>query len=170
MKTDLEPWKSNLEPWKTIKTNLNHWKPIKTEMEPWKTNLEPSKLTWSCRGWLWGVQVVTGDSQEEVIIFRDKQTDMHHNIYITAGCEGPNSKNYWSWRSTRKKRRCSQIGGRPLKAKLGTINKYLEILARTASQGWEGMQPMLMIFLFHIKKIVWQFQMRILFNIVTNPS
>ena len=28
------------------------------------------------------VQVVTGDSQEEVIIFRDKQTDMHHNIYI----------------------------------------------------------------------------------------
>ena len=83
MKTDLEPWKSNLEPWKTIKTNLNHWKPIKTEMEPWKTNLEPSKLTWSCRGWLWGVQVVTGDSQEEVIIFRDKQTHMHHNIYIT---------------------------------------------------------------------------------------
>ena len=82
MKTDLEPWKSNLEPWKTIKTNLNHWKPIKTEMEPWKTNLEPSKLTWSCRGWLWGVQVVTGDSQEEVIIFRDKQTHMHHNIYI----------------------------------------------------------------------------------------
>ena len=84
MKTDLEPWKSNLEPWKTIKTNLNHWKPIKTEMEPWKTNLEPSKLTWSCRGWLWGVQVVTGDSQEEVIIFRDKQTHMHHNIYIIA--------------------------------------------------------------------------------------
>ena len=29
------------------------------------------------------VQVVTGDSQEEVIIFRDKQTDMHHNIYIS---------------------------------------------------------------------------------------
>ena len=82
MKTNLEPWKSNLEPWKTIKTNLNHWKPIKTEMEPWKTNLEPSKLTWSCRGWLWGVQVVTGDSQEEVIIFRDKQTHMHHNIYV----------------------------------------------------------------------------------------
>ena len=26
--------------------------------------------------------MVTGDSQEEVIIFRDKQTDMHHNIYI----------------------------------------------------------------------------------------
>ena len=81
MKTDLEPWKTNLEPWKTIRTNLNHWKPIKTEMEPWKTNLEPSKLTWSCRGWLWGVQVVTGDSQEEVMIFRDRQT-LHHNIYI----------------------------------------------------------------------------------------
>ena len=27
------------------------------------------------------VQVVTGDSQEEVIIFRDRQTH-HHNIYI----------------------------------------------------------------------------------------
>ena len=91
-------------------------------------------------------------------------------IIITAGCEDPNSKYYWSGRSTRKERRCSQIGGRPLKAKLGTINKYLEILARTASQGWEGIQPMLMIFLFHIKKIVWQFQMRILSNIVTNPS
>ena len=26
--------------------------------------------------------MVTGNSQEEVIIFRDKQTDMHHNIYI----------------------------------------------------------------------------------------
>ena len=40
------------------------------------------KLTWSCRGWLKGVQVVTGDSQEEVLIFRDKQTELHHNIYI----------------------------------------------------------------------------------------
>ena len=32
-----------------------------------------------------GVQVVTGDSQEEVIIFRDRQTDrqtLHHYIYI----------------------------------------------------------------------------------------
>ena len=27
------------------------------------------------------VQVVTGDSQEKVMIFRDKQT-LHHNIYI----------------------------------------------------------------------------------------
>ena len=26
--------------------------------------------------------MVTGDSQEEVLIFRDKQTHMHHNIYI----------------------------------------------------------------------------------------
>ena len=26
----------------------------------------------------------SGDSQEEVIIFRDTQTHMHHNIYITA--------------------------------------------------------------------------------------
>ena len=50
-----------------------------------KTNLEPSKLTWSWTGWLWGVQVVTGDSQEEVMIFRYRQTDrhtLHHNIYI----------------------------------------------------------------------------------------
>ena len=87
-KTNIEPQKTNLEPWKTIKTdlekwktNLNPWKPIKTDMEPWKTNLEPSKLTWSCTGWLWVVQVVTGDSQEKVMIFRDKQT-LHHNIYI----------------------------------------------------------------------------------------
>ena len=28
------------------------------------------------------VQVVTGDSQEEVIIFRYRQTELHHNIYI----------------------------------------------------------------------------------------
>ena len=28
------------------------------------------------------VQVVTGDSQEKVMIFRDKQT-LHHNIYIS---------------------------------------------------------------------------------------
>ena len=28
------------------------------------------------------VQVVKGDSKEEVIIFRDTQT-LHHNIYIT---------------------------------------------------------------------------------------
>ena len=86
--TNLEPWKTTLEPWITIKTdlekwktNLNPWKPIKTDLEPWKTNLEPSKLTWSWPGWLWGFQVVTGDSQEEVMIFRDRQT-LHHNIYI----------------------------------------------------------------------------------------
>ena len=44
-------------------------------MEPWKTNLEPSKLTCSCTGWLWVVQVVTGDSQEEVPIFRKTPTN-----------------------------------------------------------------------------------------------
>ena len=43
-----------------------------------KTNLELYKT-----GWLWVVQVVTGDSQEEVMIFRDNQTELHHNIYIT---------------------------------------------------------------------------------------
>ena len=74
MKTGLEPWRTNLEPWNTIKTIINHWKPTKTEMEPWKTNLEPSKLTRSCRGWLWVVQVVTGNSQEEVMIFHDRHT------------------------------------------------------------------------------------------------
>ena len=89
MKTDLEQWKTNLEPWKTIKTNLNHWKPIKTEMEPWKTNLELSKLTWSCRGWLWGVQVVTGNSQEEVMIFRDTQTDKHFIIIYISPSSSP---------------------------------------------------------------------------------
>ena len=26
--------------------------------------------------------MVTGDCQEEVLIFRDRQTHMHHNIYI----------------------------------------------------------------------------------------
>ena len=79
-------------------------------------------------------------------------------IIITAGCEDPNSKYYWSGRSTRKERRCSQIGGWPLKAKLGTINKYLEILARTASQGWEGMQPMLMIFCYTLKFFLHSFK------------
>ena len=69
------------QPWKHLETNLNPGKPIKTDMEPWKTNLEPSKLTWSCTGWLLGVQVVTGDSQEEVMIFRYTHT-LHHNIYI----------------------------------------------------------------------------------------
>jgi len=76
-----QPWtsKTNLEPWKS-KTNLNPWKSVITDMEPWKTNLQPSKLTRSWTGWLW---VVTGDSQEEVLIFRDKQT-LHHNIYIST--------------------------------------------------------------------------------------
>ena len=40
-----------------------------------KTNLELDRV-------VMGVQVVTGDSQEEVLIFRDTQTHMHHNIYI----------------------------------------------------------------------------------------
>ena len=40
-----------------------------------KTNLELDRM-------VMGVQVVTGDSQEEVLIFRDTQTHMHHNIYI----------------------------------------------------------------------------------------
>ena len=39
-----------------------------------KTNLELDRV-------VMGVQVFTGDSQEEVMIFRDKHT-LHHNIYI----------------------------------------------------------------------------------------
>ena len=60
-------------------------KTYKTDKKPWKTNLEPSKLTRGCTGWLGVVQVVTGDSQEEVMIFCYRQTDrqtLHHNIYI----------------------------------------------------------------------------------------
>ena len=70
IKTDLQKWK----------TNLNPLKPIITDMEPLKTNLEPSKLTQSCTGGLWVGQVVTGDSQEEVLIFRDKHTNTHFII------------------------------------------------------------------------------------------
>ena len=40
-----------------------------------KTNLELDRV-------VMGVQVVTGESQEELLIFRDTQTHMHHNIYI----------------------------------------------------------------------------------------
>ena len=47
-----------------------------------KSQSGTKKLTWSCTGWLWVVQVVTGDSKEEVMIFRDRQTELHHNIYI----------------------------------------------------------------------------------------
>ena len=64
-----KPTKNREKPWNHLETNLNPWKPIKTDMEPWKTNLEPSKLTQSCTGWLGGVQVVTGHSQGEVMIF-----------------------------------------------------------------------------------------------------
>ena len=47
--------------------------------------------------------MVTGDSQEEVIIFRDKQTHMHHNIYIITTTTTTNSKEFLdfysiSWR------------------------------------------------------------------------
>ena len=80
-----KPTKNNEKPWNHLETNLNPWKPIKTDMEPWKTNLEPSKLTRSCTGWWWGVQVVTGDSEEEVIIFRDKQTCII--IYISSSLQ-----------------------------------------------------------------------------------
>ena len=38
------------------------------------------KLTWSWTGWLWGVQLVTGDSHT--------QTELHHNIYFIAFSTG----------------------------------------------------------------------------------
>ena len=66
-----KPTKNREKPWNQLETNLNPWKPIKTDMEPWKTNLEPSKGVGSWTGCLWGVQVVTGDSQEELMIFRN---------------------------------------------------------------------------------------------------
>ena len=49
---------------------------MKSQSGTIKTNLELD-------GVVMGVQVVTGDSQEEVMIFRYKHTDTHHNIYIT---------------------------------------------------------------------------------------
>ena len=92
-------------------------------------------------------------------------------IIITAGCEDPNSKYYWSGRSTRKERRCSQIGVWPLKAKLGTINKYLEILPpllelpprdeKGCNQCW--------CFLLHIEIFFTQFQMTLLSYIAIHP-
>ena len=67
-----------------------------------KTNLELDRV-------VMGVQVVTGDSQEEVIIFRDRQT-LHHNIYIIASTiinikitiinKGPNTPPQMSWIGT----------------------------------------------------------------------
>ena len=43
--------------------------------------------------------MVTGDSQEEVLIFRDRQTDrqthMHHNIYIIIINNSSEGENVW---------------------------------------------------------------------------
>ena len=61
-------------------------------MKPYNPNLEPSKLTQSCTGWLWVVQVVTGDSQEEVMIFRDKETNTHFIIIYICHHQGKSSK------------------------------------------------------------------------------
>ena len=47
------------------------------------------------------VQVVTGDSQEEVIIFRDRQTDRHFTIiYISSPSSSSSSTSYFSSTST----------------------------------------------------------------------
>ena len=60
---------------KSLKTYKNRNVTMKNQFRTIKTNPE-------CRGWLWVVQVVTGNSQEEVMIFRYRQTELHHNIYI----------------------------------------------------------------------------------------
>ena len=44
--------------------------------------LKKSEIRITLTGWLWGVQVVTGDSQEEVIFFRDRQTHRTFLLYI----------------------------------------------------------------------------------------
>ena len=51
-------------------------------MKTMKTNLELYKVAMGGYRWL---QVVTGDSKEEVFIFRDRQTDRHFIIiYISS--------------------------------------------------------------------------------------
>ena len=62
---------------KPLKTWKNRHGTMKNRSGTIKTNLELDMV-------VMGVQVVTGDSQEEVIIFRDRQTDRHFTIiYIS---------------------------------------------------------------------------------------
>ena len=62
---------------KPLKTYNNQHGTMKNRSGTIKTNLELDMV-------VMGVQVVTGDSQEEVIIFRDRQTDRHFTIiYIS---------------------------------------------------------------------------------------
>ena len=59
----------------------NHKTTLKNQSGTIKTNLELYRVVMG----LWVVQVVTGDSQEEVMIFCDKHTNrhtLHHNSYI----------------------------------------------------------------------------------------
>ena len=56
----------------TLNSQKNTMKTMKNQPETVK---KPSKRTSSCIGWLCVVHVVTGDAQEEVIIFRYRQTD-----------------------------------------------------------------------------------------------
>ena len=77
----------------------NPTKPLKTYKNrhgTMKTQSGTSKLTWSWTGWLWGVQVVTGDSQEEVIIFHYKQNCII--IYISTMI---NCRNYYNFAQQR---------------------------------------------------------------------
>ena len=58
---------------KPLKTYKNRYGTMKNQSRTIKTNPELYR-------WFWLVQVVTGNSQEEVMIFRYRQT-LHHNIY-----------------------------------------------------------------------------------------
>ena len=78
METNQKPWKTMKLPWKTIETNQKPWnylekpwKPTKNHEKPWNYLDNPWKPT------------------KKVLIFRYKQTELHHNIYIitsTSAC------------------------------------------------------------------------------------
>ena len=81
---------------KPLKTYKNRHGTMKNQSGTIKTNLELDRV-------LWGVQVVTGDSQEEVMIFRDTHTDKHCIIiYISSSSLSLDSVNHseLSMRST----------------------------------------------------------------------
>ena len=63
---------------KPLKTYKNQNGTMKNQSRTIKPNTE-------CRGLLWVVEVVTGDSQKEVMIFRDTHTNIHFIIiYVSS--------------------------------------------------------------------------------------
>ena len=86
----------------TMKKQPGTMKTMKTHLEPWKTKKKP---TWSCTGWL---QVISGDSKEEVIIFHyrtfllyydhdvhgDHDDQLNHDDLVTMMTRRP----WWSVR------------------------------------------------------------------------